>query len=184
MRGDLNAIFTLLTDILPDTGIRLLLIGGHAVNFHGVTRATRDVDFILAAEDEPRFHRALTGAVFTDYAANETVAVFHHPGSKYRIDALKVDRDTLDELLGRSERMTVAPGKSLPVPALPDLIAMKLAAIRNQPNRRKLRDLPDIARLVHLHNLSDDAVKKLCGRYGPPGIFQELRRASGTEDLT
>jgi hypothetical protein len=36
-----------IVDQLVDAGVRLVVIGGHAVNFHGYLRATEDVDIVF-----------------------------------------------------------------------------------------------------------------------------------------
>jgi hypothetical protein len=41
-----------LLDAFVDAGIRHAAIGGLAVNVHGYSRATHDVDFLIATEDE------------------------------------------------------------------------------------------------------------------------------------
>lgn len=57
MRGDLLLIY----DVLVDHEVPAVIIGGHAVNFHGYLRATEDVDiiFVRTVERESALVKAL-----------------------------------------------------------------------------------------------------------------------------
>lgn len=57
MSGDLLKAF----DVLVDHGVPAVIIGGHAVNFHGHLRATEDVDvvFVRSVESESALTKAL-----------------------------------------------------------------------------------------------------------------------------
>jgi hypothetical protein len=61
------------------------------------------------------------------------------------------------------------------VPGLPQLIALKLHAIRNDP-RRQFRDLSDIAELVRLNpdKITKQELDQLSERFGPAGIRDKL----------
>jgi len=50
-----------LLEILTDHGVRFVLIGGHAVNYHGYIRATEDIDiiFLRSSENEIKLFDAL-----------------------------------------------------------------------------------------------------------------------------
>jgi len=47
----IDYVFETVSRDLPKAGVEFLMIGGHAVNHYGYTRATLDVDFMIAAED-------------------------------------------------------------------------------------------------------------------------------------
>ena len=44
-------VFNVVGRQLPKAGVEFLMIGGHAVNHYGYSRATLDVDFMIAASD-------------------------------------------------------------------------------------------------------------------------------------
>src|SRR3954470_20939021 len=48
----LNQDFRDLLSCLNSAGVRYLLIGGYAVNFHGYTRNTKDIDIWIALEPD------------------------------------------------------------------------------------------------------------------------------------
>ena len=47
----LSNIFRIIADVLSPAGIECLLIGGFAVNAHGYSRATLDVDLMVVATE-------------------------------------------------------------------------------------------------------------------------------------
>ena len=50
--SELESIYQLIDRKFPEQNIRVLLVGGHAVNAYGFTRATVDVDFIIQEHQE------------------------------------------------------------------------------------------------------------------------------------
>jgi hypothetical protein len=93
---------------LPAAGIGYLLVGGHAVNHYGLTRATQDLDFMIAAEDVEPVRRIMTNAGFTNVSEHEVVLFFNRPGSSLRIDFLRVDSETMRKLIEQAEEYTNA----------------------------------------------------------------------------
>jgi hypothetical protein len=82
-----------------------------------------------------------------------------------------VDDDTMAQLLSRSER-TVVQGKTVSVPSLKDLIAMKLFSLAQNPARRMGKDLPDIVHLTVLNGLDlEKDIHPLAVRYASEAIF-------------
>ena len=90
------------------------------------------------------------------------------------IDLLLVDRATFEKLQTGSIPLQRG-AHQFRVPGLPQLIALKLHAIRNEP-RREARDLSDIAELLRLNSglISKADLGGLCQQFGPPGIESKL----------
>ncbi len=53
--------FQQIVEVLQKHGLRFVIIGGHAVNFHGFIRATEDVDVLLCTDND--FHTKLLAAL-------------------------------------------------------------------------------------------------------------------------
>jgi hypothetical protein len=115
----INYVFETVSRRLPEAGIGFLMIGGHAVNHYGYTRATMDVDFMIAAEDVSTVRQVMKDAGFTNVSEGETVIFFSLPDSPVRVDFLPVDSGTLAQLLSGAVQVTYG-GASLKVPSLPD----------------------------------------------------------------
>jgi hypothetical protein len=172
----LDDILAIAARKLPEEGIECILIGGFAVNHYGYARNTLDIDFMIVSDRLPAVREIMTHAGFSNVSIHENVAFFSMPGAQPRIDFLLVDEGTMRELLSGSVDVTVH-GHSLKVPALKDLIAMKVFALSQDVERRMGKDLPDIAFLTDLHNLDLDAdIRPLCDRFGTPEAYELIRK--------
>ena len=160
---------------LPAEGIDCLLVGGFAVNYHGYTRNTLDVDFMIAAEHLDAVRRIMTQAGFTNIEIRDNVAFFYAPGSPMRVDFLRVDGETMRKLLTNALVASVQ-GVRVKVPALRDLIGMKIFALSQDVSRRMGKDLPDIVYLSVLHNLDlASDIRPLCGQFGTSEVYELIR---------
>ena len=171
----INWIFDTIGTKIPEAGIHFLLIGGHSVNHYGYTRATMDVDFMIAAADAPAVCEVMKTAGFTNISQGETVILFSIPDSPLRIDFLPVDSETMNQLISGSVAIEYA-GVPLCVPSLNDLLSMKLFAIRNGSPLRRDRDMADVVHLALFNRLEPEKdLKPLCNRFAPE-IYEELRQ--------
>lgn len=126
--------------------LRFFLIGGRALEAHGVVRFTRDVDFLVAAEDVSNVSSVLTTAGYRKTAENAIFSRWQHPSLKVDdVDVMYVSRPTFEKLMEGSVIHQLG-NTSLRVPSVPSLIALKLHAIRSNPERMEKdgRDLADL----------------------------------------
>jgi len=171
---NVEQVFDLLSCELPQAGVDFLMVGGHAVNHYGYTRATMDVDFMIAAEAVAAVREMMKKAGFSNVSEGENVIFFSRPDSPLRVDFLPVDSKTMRELLAGAVEIDYG-GVSVRVPALRDLIAMKLFALKGGGARREERDFADIAHLMLLHGLDPEAdLKPLCDRFSTDEIYRNL----------
>jgi len=157
--------------------IPFLLIGGRGLEAHGYVRNTKDVDLLISLHDKDPIANSLREL---DYACIAETAIF----SRWRsanpisddVDLLYVDPGTYAKLASDAITMDLG-SETVPVPSVMGIIALKLHAIRNHPERRH-RDVSDIRAVIELHRNTThlDEVKTLCERYGPPGIFNDLHQ--------
>jgi hypothetical protein len=171
----LETILDVASRQLSEAGVDCILIGGFAVNYHGYTRNTLDVDFMIITEQLDAVRQIMTRAGFTNISIENNVAFFNAPGSSLRVDFLRVDVDTMRKLGANAIRASVH-GYEIRVPALKDLIAMKIFALSQDVARRMGKDLPDIAYLSVLHNLDLELdIRPLCNRFGTPKTYELIR---------
>ena len=136
-------------DLLAKCRRPFLIVGGHALAAHGVVRQTIDVDCLIAAGDAAALNEVLRSAGYSESSRTENFVRYRHLLPRYaEIDVLLVDLSTLEELLNASRPLKRGKNE-FRVPALPHLIALKLHAIRNNPER-EARDFGDIAELLHV----------------------------------
>ncbi len=169
-------IFDVVGQKLPAAGVGFLMIGGHAVNHYGYSRATIDVDFMIASSDVDTVRSVMKAAGFSNVSQSENVVFFNNPDIPYRVDFLHVDEATLRRLVAGAQRIEYG-GQSLLVPSLLDLIAMKLFALKEGSTKREEKDFPDIVNLALEHGLDIEAdLKPLCDKFADESIYLKLAK--------
>ena len=131
--------------LLNSNSVRYLVIGGYAINFHGYSRNTEDLDVwvALAPGNAERIASALRQFGFTAVAPSN----FREPGWVVRLGVPPMRLEVLTSISGvdfeecYARRETFeADGVTIPLIGKQDLIANKLASGR-------LKDLADAERL-------------------------------------
>ena len=170
--SDFQTVFDVVANKLSAAGVECLLVGGFAVNHYGYTRNTLDVDWMIVAEQRDVVWDSMRREGFTNATVHENVMFFQRPGTGWRVDFLYADRATMEQLLSRSESVAVH-GATVKVPALKDLIAMKLFSLAQNPERRMGKDLPDIAHLSVFNGLDlERDLHPLAIRYASEDVFK------------
>ncbi len=176
MDFDTDIIFKDLLPRLRDEGIDVIMIGGHAVNHYGVTRATQDVDFMITAEDAAEVGRILSSAGFINVYSSDNVMFFSRPSSPLRVDFLKSDRETMDKLLANAVEIDYFGQERIRVPQVQDLLRMKIFSLHQGGYRREYKDFHDIAGIVLENRVDVDGIlRSLCEEQGSLELFERLR---------
>ncbi len=172
---NVHDILQLVSRRLPEAGVDYLLIGGFAVNYYGYTRNTLDVDFMVAADQLAAVRSVLAEAGFINISIEENVVFFNRPDTTVRVDFLRVDGATLKKLLANAIDADLY-GARVKLPALKDLLAMKIFAFAQSGARRLGKDLPDIAFLAVLHHLDPEKdIRPLCDKFGDTVTFALIK---------
>jgi predicted nucleotidyltransferase len=170
-------VFDLIADVLGEAGVTYALVGGFAINAYQVARQTSDVDLLIAADHLEKACRALENSGYRRAAVSDVVARLEGDGKRLMdIDLLLVDAATLRRVCESGKSVKIA-GNEFRVPSLRHLIAMKLHAIKSDPEKRLDKDLPDIVSLMKKYGLSldDPDMIELCRSFGTPDILAQLR---------
>lgn len=152
------------------------LIGGLALAAHNVVRATRDVDFLIDADDADRVHGLLLGLGYQ--CLHRSADAANYVRGEEGLDLLYAYRPVARRLLEEAvERVT--PMGRLRVIGAEGLIAFKLQAHVNDPAR--LRDLEDIRELLRVNrgNLDLDEVAGYFALFDREDLFDELIAEAG-----
>lgn len=172
--SSLKEMLRLISGSLSDKGVDCLLIGGFAVNYYGYTRNTLDVDFMVVTDQMGAVEALMQRAGYVNVERLANVHFFSHPSSKWRVDFLKVDTETMRQLYSRAVEARV---HEVPIklPALADLLAMKLHALSHDPARRMGKDLPDIAWLCIVNEVdTEQLLRPLCQKFASPAIERQV----------
>lgn len=127
-------------------GFRVALVADFALPFHGVRRATGDVDCLIDASGSDALHAALIGAGYEVLHRSADVANYRAVRTTAAgIDVLYAHRAPTIAMLDRAR----IPAGSIEVPVVDAeaLIGLKLQALVNDPRRRR-QDEADIVQLL------------------------------------
>ncbi len=137
---------------LADAGAEFVVLGGHAVAFHGHPRATKDLDVLVRADRQnaERVYRALAafGAPLSQFEVGEADFVTYDGVLQMgvpplRIDVLnRADGITFDEAIADGAGFELE-GRKIPVIGRPALLKNKRATGREQ-------DLADVKALERI----------------------------------
>ena len=173
--NELVDILALVSDVVRNSGARTLLIGGIAVNHYGYARNTADVDFMVALTEQDAIERLMRDAGFTNIERLENVVFYRRPGWKIRVDILKVEHSTFEELWRQSVAIQ-GENYAFRLPCLRDLLSMKLFALKHGWERRIHKDMPDVAHLVVINQLDlENDLKPLCLQFADESIYNKIQ---------
>jgi predicted nucleotidyltransferase len=157
--------------MFANTGTQSALIGGLAVAAHQVVRATKDVDFLVAAEAADKVHDALLGLGYQCLYRSADAA--NYVRGTEGLDLLYARRPLARRLLAQATSRETPMGR-LHVISVEGLIGFKLQGVTNDATRT--RDLEDIRALVRIHNLSLDRteLREYFALFNKLDLFHEL----------
>ena len=152
------------------------LIGGLALAAHKVVRATRDVDFLVDADDADRLHRLLLGLGYR--CLHRSADAANYLRGSDGLDVLYAHRPEARRLLAEAEPHETLAGR-LRVVGAEGLIAFKLQALANDPSRG--RDLEDIRQLLDSNagTLDMGRVRRYFELFGREALFDEIAGGKG-----
>jgi hypothetical protein len=99
--------FTEIANALRDKSEKILLVGGFAVNHHGYTRNTLDLDVMIASDQIAPLRQYLMNTGFTNIQDGPVALHFQHAASGTRIDVLPVDPQTFIALCEKYADLTL-----------------------------------------------------------------------------
>jgi len=147
------------------------LIGGLALAAHQVVRATRDVDFLVDADDAERLHALLLGLGYQCIHRSEDAA--NYLRGDEGLDLLYAHRPEARRLLATAQERETGMGR-LRVISAEGLIGFKLQGFVNDASR--MRDLDDIRALLRANRgtLDMQEVRRYFALFDREPLLDEL----------
>lgn len=167
---------TAVRSFLTDRGFRSAVIGGVALAAYGHPRLTLDLDIVTEADAQDALvtHMELGG--FATLHRSPGYSNHRHPDSgRGRIDFMYVRGETAARLFAAVRSLRGPGGALIDVPRPEHLIAMKVRAIVDAPERT-WQDLADIGYLIRLESVNRDEVRGYFQRAGLDGRWRELEQ--------
>ncbi len=171
--GELDAVRAFLTQ----EGYRLAVIGGVALAAYGHPRMTLDLDLVTEAAAQDTLVAFMESRDFVTLHRSAGYSNHqHHDRDRGRVDFMYV-RDRTAERLFASVRALPGPGgRGILVPKPEHLIAMKVQATRDAPERAG-QDMVDVAYLLQVEGVDRAEVRGYFMRAGLEERWNELARA-------
>lgn len=171
----MSQLATIVTEA-SSRGLRFLVIGGHAVNAHGYSRFTKDLDLLVRRTDSAAWESLLRAHGFTRFREEQAFLQFNQPPTfPWPLDLMLVNEDTFEKIWGSSQER-VWTGSIARFPSLDDLFALKFHVLRYGSEKRGFKDFLDVLSLAEENsvNVRSDKFRTLCEKYGTPEIYERL----------
>lgn len=148
LRG-LNADFRDLLACFGGAGVEFVVVGAYALAFHGIPRATGDIDVFVRATptNAERVWRALQAFGAPLAAADVEALDFAQPGLVYQIGLPPRRVDVMTQISGLSFEEAWESRVLADIEGLPVFFIGREALIANKRASGRLRDLADVERL-------------------------------------
>jgi hypothetical protein len=153
---------------------RVGVIGGVALTAYGNPRLTLDLDVVTEASVQDALIAFMESQGFVTLHRSSGYSNHRHP-QRGRVDVMYVRDQTAERLFGSMRELPGPGGRSMPVPKPEHLIAMKVQAMRDAPERA-LQDLVDVAYLLGIDGVDRVEVEGYFVRAGLEARWHELTR--------
>ena len=159
---------------LDGKGHRFALAGGLALAVYGLPRTTLDLDLLLDAEAQEDFVRFLESLGYETLHRSSGYSNHAHRDSLWgRVDGIYVRGETSEQIFAASTRSRGPGGRKVLVPRPEHLAAMKVVAMKNDPERT-LQDLADVRFLLHLPGVDRRQIQGYFERHGLKESFDAI----------
>ncbi len=161
---------------LTTAGFHCAVVGGVALAAYGCVRMTLDLDLATEAEAQGDLVAFMESRGYSTLHRSSGYSNHrHHDRALGRVDVVYVRGETAVLLFGGVRALPGPGGRPIPVPRPEHLIAMKVQAMKNAPDRT-WQELVDIAYLVRLDGVNRDEVQRYFERADLLERWRELER--------
>lgn len=165
-------IFEIMTDFFHRKKILYGVIGAYALYAYGYIRATEDLDFVVHLKDQKRIQTYLESLGFETLSLNHAFSNHKHVIGSVKVDIMYVENATAEAIFKATKPALLFKGLKLPVVSMEHLVAMKLFAFHNNPERKK--DLIDIEEMLKRNPFNKNSILKHFSKYGMEQYFEEI----------
>jgi len=172
---DFARVLNLLGGYFSRSNQSFAVVGALGIAARGVGRTTFDVDIVARSEAQGRLIAFLESKGYrTDHRSSGYSNHVHEDCELGRIDVIYVSGETAIEIFEGVTMHDGPGGEVIPVPRVEHLAAMKLFAIKNNP-QRVMQDLDDIGRILDLENVNRGEIRAYFQKYGLEDLLERLK---------
>ena len=158
-----------------------VIIGGHAMSAHGISRQTCDIDLLVPSAAHQQWIELLSKLRYTTFQDDprfarskpETIAA-------WPIDLMFVDQSTFDKIY--SESFIAEFGYcSAHVASAIHMITLKIHALKTLQEHRSSKDYDDLTKLIKKNkkDISFTTLEGLCIKYASQELFNRIKKDLG-----
>jgi len=156
--------------------IRFLVIGGHALNVHGYSRQTGDLDLLVSKRDREFWYELVEQLAYKPFQQHAVFARFTPQSiTEWPIDLMFVEEAVFDKLFKDSVTGDFASVEAR-VPSARHMIALKLHALKQRQAHREEKDIGDVRELLKICSMNAEDLLELCEKYDRPELYEQLKR--------
>jgi len=159
--------------------LRLVIIGGLAVNYYGYSRETGDLDILASKADKDQWLKMFAGLDYTIYQDGGNFIQLSQPeNNAWPVDLMLVEEKTFSPIFHAGQNADLY-GIKTTVPSLEHLLALKLHALKNTRANRFLKDYLDVENLVRINkvDIRSKNIRELFSKYGTIDLYEKLSRS-------
>jgi hypothetical protein len=172
---DFARVLGLIADFFAREKREYAVIGAFALHAYGLTRATSDLDFATQAEAQTRVIAFLRSEGYETINASAGYSNHVHLDPALgRVDFVYVAGETSRRLFEGSKPIALA-GRMVPVPRPEHLAAMKVHAMKNEPERT-LQEMADVRFLLGLPGVDEAEIRGYFEKSGLEERYEDIRR--------
>jgi predicted nucleotidyltransferase len=157
-------------------GLRFLVIGGHAVIYHGFQRGTEDADILVNRDDRDAWLEIIKSFGYSLKMDGVTFLQFDAAAAEWDLDLMLVPPATFEGLFAAAPVGPLEGGR-VRFASFEHLIALKAHALKHGQGLRVLKDLTDVGSLLQLKNVKRDAewLRLLFAKHGTLEMYERVR---------
>ena len=166
-----------ISTFLDREGFPFAVVGGVALAGYGHPRMTLDLDVITDAAAQDAVVTFMEARGFaTLHRSSGYSNHLHADRARGRVDVVYVRGDTAQRLFGAVRRVPGPGGREISVPRPEHLIAMKVQAMRDAPERT-WQELVDIGYLAKMTGVDRTEIQGYFEKHGMAERWRELERS-------
>lgn len=177
-----DELVALMLDALNASGVNYMVTGSLASNLHGISRMTKDADFVLELKSDeiPKLAKSLRPTLRLDeQMAFETVTstfkhVFRPADSNFMIELFELSDDLHDRERFHRRRPTTMHGRPSFLPTPEDVVIQKLRWSKQGARSKDIADARNVL-AVQGDALDFPYIESWCGKHGTLDLLNQIR---------
>jgi len=174
---DFVLVFKFIIETFNREKIDFAIIGGLALQFSGISRATRDIDLLIFSEDKAKVKDIMLRHRYKLLYESEDVLNFYSNNFQLgKVDFLLAHRKYAVTMLKRAEEKEILEGKfKVNVLTVEDQIGLKVQSSSNDPERLH-QDMADIELLIknNYHDLDLNLLREYFSLFERKEEFEKI----------